>query len=211
MLTAQIEHQLPQMTLDVEFTIKNEIAVLFGPSGSGKTTILNAVSGLIKLKNANIILNNNYLTRRGKSLVPIQRRKIGYVFQDYALFPHLTIWGNIKYGMKNEAYTMKLVHQLGLEKLLNQYPHEVSGGEQQRTALIRALASEPELLLLDEPFSALDDKTKTLSYEQLLSIHERTKIPILLVSHNRSEVEYLADKIFYMEEGNITRIEDNIS
>src|SRR5699024_11931042 len=140
---------------------------LFGPSGSGKTTILNAVSGLIKLKYANIILNNNYLTRRGKSLVPIQRRKIGYVFQDYALFPHLTIWGNIKYGMKNEEYTMKLVHQLGFEKLLNQYPHAVTVGEQTRTALIRALASEPELLLLDEPFSALDDKTKKLSYEQL--------------------------------------------
>src|SRR5699024_11346697 len=126
----------------------------FGPSGSGKTTILNAVSGLIKLKNANIILNNNYLTRRGKSLVPIQRRKIGYVFQDYALFPHLTIWGNRKYGMKNEAYTMKLVHQLGLEKLLNQYPHEVSGGEQQTPALIRALAREAALLLLSETFSA---------------------------------------------------------
>src|SRR5699024_9404087 len=134
------------------------IAGLFGPSGSGKTTILNGVSGLIKLKYANIIMNNNYLTRRRKSLVPIQRRKIGYVFQDSALFPHLTSCRNIKYGMKNESYTMKLVHQLGLEKLLNQYPHEVSGGEQQRTALIRALASEPELLLLDEPFSALDDK-----------------------------------------------------
>src|SRR5699024_6541541 len=151
------------------------------------------------------------LTRRGKSLVPIQRRNIGYVFQDYALFPHLTIWGNIKYGMKNEAYTMKLIHQLELETLLNQYPHEVSVGEQQTTALIRTFARELELLLLDEPFSALDNKTKTLSYEQLLSIHERTRIPILLVSHNRSEVEYLADKIIYMEEGNITRIEDNIS
>src|SRR5699024_9356939 len=99
MLTAQIEHQLRNITLVFKFKIKNDIAILFGPSGSGKTTILNAVSGLIKLKYANIILNNNYLTRRGKSLVPIQRRKIGYVFQDYALFPHLTIWGNIKYGM----------------------------------------------------------------------------------------------------------------
>src|SRR5699024_11110016 len=122
------------MTLDVDFTIKNEIAVLFGPSGSGKTTILNAVSGLIKLKNANIILNNNYLTRRGKSLVPIQRRKIGYVFQDYALFPHLTIWVNTKYSMKNVVYKMKLVHRIVFEKLLNQYPHEVSGSKQQRTA-----------------------------------------------------------------------------
>src|SRR5699024_6660780 len=150
MLTAQIEHQLPQMTLDGDFTIKNEIAVLFGPAGSGKTTILNHITRLIKLRNANDILNNNYLTKKGKSLVLIQHRKIGYVFQDYALFPHLTIWGNMKYGMKNEAYTMKLVHQLGLEKLLNQYPHEVSGGEQQRSALMRALASEPELLLLDE-------------------------------------------------------------
>src|SRR5699024_6676522 len=111
MLTAQIEHQLPQMTLDVEFTIKNEIAVLFGPSGSGKTTILNAVSGRIKLKYANIILNNNYLTRRGKSLVPIQRRNSGYVFQDYALFPHLTIWGYITYVAKSETYTMTLEHQ----------------------------------------------------------------------------------------------------
>src|SRR5699024_2117487 len=162
--------------LDVNFTVKNEIAVLFGPSGSGKTTILNAVSGLIKLKNANIILNNKYLTKRGKSLVPIQHRKIGYVFQNYALFPHLTIWGNIKYGMKNEAYTMKLVHQLGLEKLLDQYPHEITGDKQLWSALVRAFVSELELLLSDEPFSALNDKTKTLSYEQLLSIHERTKI-----------------------------------
>src|SRR5699024_4292332 len=107
MLTAQIEHQLPQMTLDVECTLKNDISFLFDPSGYVKTTILNAVSRLIKPKYANIILNYNYLTRRGISLVPIQCRNIGYVFQDYALFPHLTIWGNIKYGMKNEAYTMK--------------------------------------------------------------------------------------------------------
>src|SRR5690625_1230179 len=113
--------------------------------------------------------------------------------------------------MKSESLAKNRMKELHIDHFLHQYPHEVSGGEQQRTALIRALASEPELLLLDEPFSALDDKTKTLSYEQLLSIHERTRIPILLVSHNRSEVEYLADKIIYMEEGNITRIEDNIS
>src|SRR5699024_12429232 len=116
-----------------------------------------------------------------------------------------------RYRCCNYTSSSDIGHELRLEKLLNQYPHEVSGGEQERTVLIRALASETELLLLDETFSALDDKTKTISYEQLLSIHERTKIPILLVSHNRSEVEYLADKIIYMEEGNITRIEDNIS
>lgn len=206
MLSVQIEHKLPQFTLDINFEVNNdEIAVLFGPSGSGKTTILDGVCGLIKLKNGSIQLNGRQLMKGGKSLVPVQKRKIGYVFQDYALFPHRTIWENIKYGMRNEKYTMELVQQLGVEPLLKQYPHEISGGEKQRTALIRALASEPELLLLDESFSALDEKTKYHSYEQLLAIHKKWQIPILLVSHNRQEVDLLADKILYIEKGKLVK------
>src|SRR5699024_11115360 len=146
-----------------------------------------------------LILNNRVLYQSGKSLIPVQERKVGYLFQDYALFPHKTVWGNISYAMKEEKFTRKLIEELGLAHLLEHYPHEISGGEKQRTALIRALATEPELLLLDEPFSALDENTKKNSYQQLLNIQEQWKIPIILVTHNSYEVDMLADKVFNVQ------------
>ena len=103
--------------------------------------------------------------------------------------------------MKQEKFTRKLVDELHITHLLDQYPHEISGGEKQRTALIRALATEPEILLLDEPFSALDEKTKQISYKQLLSIQKQWNIPIILVTHNSDEVKMLANKIFYLQNG----------
>lgn len=203
MLTVHMEKQLSHFTLDVKFNVGREIAVLFGPSGSGKTTILNGIAGLTKINDGEIRLNDRVLFREGKSLVPVQERKVGYLFQDYALFPHKTVWENIEYGMKQESFAKKLIDKLQVGHLLTQYPHEISGGEKQRTALIRAIATEPELLLLDEPFSALDEKTKNNSYEQLLAVHQEWHIPIILVTHNKSEVELLADKVLYMKNGKI--------
>lgn len=189
--------------LDVQFHIKQEIAVLYGPSGAGKTTILNAVAGLIKPDAGYIKLNNRSLSQGGKSFVPVQKRKVGYVFQQYALFPHMTVWENIQYGMKRESFAKEMMQTLQISHLKKAFPHEISGGEKQRTALIRALATEPELLLLDEPFSALDERTKAVSYEQLLHLHEMWHIPIILVTHNQQEVATLADQVFYLNEGEI--------
>lgn len=201
MLTVHIKKQLSHFTLNVQFNVKEEIAVLFGPSGSGKTTILNCIAGLTKMNDGCIKLNDRLLNQNGKILIPVQERKIGYLFQDYALFPHKTVWENIAYGMKQEKFTRKLVDELQITHLLDQYPHEISGGEKQRTALIRALATEPEILLLDEPFSALDEKTKQTSYKQLLRIQKQWNIPIILVTHNSDEVKMLANKIFYLQNG----------
>lgn len=201
MLTVHIKKQLSHFTLNVQFTVKEEIAVLFGPSGSGKTTILNCIAGLTKMNDGCIKLYDRLLNQNGKILIPVQERKIGYLFQDYALFPHKTVWENIAYGMKQEKFTRKLVDELQITHLLDQYPHEISGGEKQRTALIRALATEPEILLLDEPFSALDEKTKQTSYKQLLRIQKQWNIPIILVTHNSDEVKMLANKIFYLQNG----------
>src|SRR5699024_8523742 len=203
MLTVHIEKQLSHFLLDVQFNIDNEIAVLFGPSGSGKTTILNCISGLVKISGGRIALNGRVLVENGKSLVPVQRRKIGYLFQDYALFPHKTVWENIAYGMNEERFTRKLTEELKVGHLLDKYPHEISGGEKQRTALIRALATKPELLLLDEPFSALDEATKKRSWQQLLQMQSHWDIPVILVTHNEEEAEKLAHKIFRIDNGKI--------
>src|SRR5690625_3323604 len=162
MLTVHIKKQLSHFTLNVQFTVKEEIAVLFGPSGSGKTTILNCIAGLTKMNDGCIKLYDRLLNQNGKILIPVQERKIGYLFQDYALFPHKTVWENIAYGMKRETFTRSLMSQLKISHLAHKYPHEISGGEKQRVAFIRAMATEPELLLLDEPFSALDEQSKRL-------------------------------------------------
>lgn len=205
MLNVKINKRLSHFELDVHFSIGEEIVVLFGPSGSGKTTILNGIAGLTKLNGGEIRLRDRVLLQDGKSIVPVHKRRIGYLFQDYALFPHKTVWENIKYGMKREGFTKGIIDKLKVGHLLHQYPHEISGGEKQRTALIRALATEPELLLLDEPFSALDEKTKSNSYEQVLMIHKELHIPVILVSHNQTEVDLLADKVLYLQDGKVIK------
>lgn len=203
MLSVHIVKKLTNFTLDVKFEVNNEIVALFGPSGSGKTTILNAIAGLTKLTDGTIKLKDRLFVKHGKSLIPVQKRNVGYVFQSYALFPHMTIWENIKYGMKDEKMTKQLIEQLGIEHILHEYPQKVSGGERQRTAMIRALATKPEILLLDEPFSALDEQTKNISIEQVKTVHRSWKIPIIFVSHNRKEVKSLTDTILYIREGKI--------
>lgn len=204
MLQVDIQKQLMHFNLNVQFTIKQEISVLFGPSGSGKTSILNCIAGLSSIDNGFVTLNDRMLVQKGKSVIPVQKRKIGYLFQDYALFPHMTVWKNIAYGMESEQFAIQLMKELDIEHLRDQYPHQISGGEKQRVSIIRAIATKPELLLLDEPFSALDDKNRLRGHEELLRIHEQWKIPVILVTHKHDEAKKLADKIFYINEGKIT-------
>lgn len=204
MLSVNIQKKLAHFELNAEFTVdSNEIVVLFGPSGSGKTTILNCIAGLAKATNGIIQLNDRSLFQGKQINMPIQHRKIGYLFQDYALFPHLTVWKNIAYGMKTETFAKQLMNELHIDHLADQYPNEISGGEKQRVAIARALATEPDLLLLDEPFSALDDDTRNRSHEELLRLHKLWEIPIILVTHSRSEAEKLASRILYMEKGQL--------
>ena len=204
MLTVTIEKTLSHFDLAIDFQVtKDEIVVLFGPSGSGKTTILNSIAGLTKATDGIIQLNNRILFEAHKKNIPIQQRKIGYLFQDYALFPHLTVWKNIAYGMKSDDFAQQLMKELGIGHLKNQYPNEISGGEKQRVAIARALATEPDLLLLDEPFSALDDATRASSHEELLRLHKLWKIPIILVTHSQAEAKKLGTRILYLEEGKL--------
>ncbi|MFD1927338.1 ATP-binding cassette domain-containing protein [Sporosarcina siberiensis] len=202
MLKVDIKKSLPHFELTADFIVEqDEIVALFGPSGSGKTTILNCIAGITKATSGSIQLNNHILFNKRKKNVPIQQRRIAYLFQDYALFPHMTVWKNIMYGMKNEQFAKKLLTELKIEHLTEQFPNEISGGEKQRVAIARALATEPDLLLLDEPFSALDDATRDTSHDELLRLHKLWKIPIILVTHNHAEAEKLSDRILYINEG----------
>lgn len=204
MLTVDIKKPLNHFTLDVNFTIQDEIVALFGPSGAGKTSILSSIAGLSKVSKGRIELSGRILSMNDKITIPIQQRRIGYLFQDYALFPHMTVRENIAYGMKSETFAEQLMDELGISHLRNMYPHMISGGEKQRVALTRAIATEPDALLLDEPFSALDEDTKHRAHEELLRIHALRKIPVILVTHNHTEAEKLSSRMLYIQNGQLT-------
>lgn len=207
MLEVNIQKKLAHFLLDVQFSVDQEIVVLFGPSGSGKTTILNVLAGLSHPDTGRIELNNEVFFDGVQKTLPVQKRKIGYLFQDYALFPHLTVHKNILYGVQdkqnkeNLAMIDSLVQAVGIKHLLPKYPAQISGGEKQRVALVRALATQPQLLLLDEPFSALDEDTRLQCHEELLDLHKKWNIPILMVTHNLEEAEKLGDRILFIEKG----------
>jgi len=172
---------------------QNEVCLLKGASGSGKSTLLNIISGLKKPDNGNIILNNNVLNSENEFINP-EKRNIGYVFQDFALFPHINAEKNIKYAMSiNENVLFdRLSNELSLSNHLSKMPYELSGGQQQRVALARAILMKPNLLLLDEPFSNLDQKNISSAQDLIKNILNEFKIPCLLVSHNPSQLENLS-------------------
>ncbi|HNW37874.1 MAG TPA: ABC transporter ATP-binding protein, partial [Methanosarcina vacuolata] len=195
-------------TLDVSFEMENELVVLFGPSGSGKTTLFKCISGITDLDKGKITVENKvYFDKDQKINLPIQKRNLGYVFQNYTLFPHMSVRKNIECGLKGwekeakEKRVLEMLNLLHIEELETRYPSQLSGGQKQRVALARALAPKPEILLLDEPFSALDLEIRTELAEKIKDLQAKIGIPVLFITHNLEEAFHLADKILILYEG----------
>ncbi len=210
MLEVKIAKKLWHFTLDINFQIDKQIMVLWGPSGAGKTTILQCLAGLQKPTSGTIKLGHRALfSSEEKISVPARFRNIGYLFQDYALFPHMTVRNNVLYGLKEKKQTgsnidpVELLDSFGVGHLIDRYPNQLSGGEKQRVALARALFVEPQLLLLDEPFSALDKNTRITLRQEIKNLHRRWGIPFVMVSHDEEDADYLGDVIISIDKGRV--------
>ena len=191
---------------------KGEIISFLGESGSGKSTFLKCISGLEKINSGSISLNNNTLNNDSVFVKP-QDRKIGFVFQDYPLFPHLNLKENIIFNLKDK-YLNKLDYMISLtrlEKLLLRYPHELSGGEQQRACIARALIREPDLLLLDEPFSNLDANIKLSMRDEIYKIIKETNTTAILVTHDINDSLNIADRILIFKAGVLQQYDDPVN
>jgi molybdate transport system ATP-binding protein len=200
--------KLQRFALDVEFSVPNGVTVIFGPSGSGKTTLLQCLAGLLEPEAGSIKVGGETLfdSESGVHLPP-QQRRVGYVFQELALFPHMTAAGNITFGICGNAQKQMLVQEMldrfHIGHVASHRPDEISGGERQRVALARALVTRPRLLLLDEPFSALDDELKLAIIGDLKRWLAENEIPVLLVTHDRSEAQMLGERVLLLKEGRV--------
>jgi iron(III) transport system ATP-binding protein len=190
-----------------------QIGVLIGPSGCGKTSLLRAIAGLEDLNAGQVELSNRVVSRQGFTEAP-EKRRMGMVFQDYALFPHLTVSENIAFGLQNLQKTnqtsriQEVLELVGLTEVKSRYPHELSGGQQQRVALARALAPKPELLLLDEPFSNLDVDLRERLAIEIRNILKAANATALFVTHDQMEAFAIGDVIGVMQEGHLAQWDD---
>lgn len=175
------------------------VTKIHGPSGAGKTTFLKIVAGLVRADAGRIIVNNvTWLdTERQTNLSP-QARRVGFVFQDYALFPNMSVMQQLQYATTDSIWIDRLLHLGKLETLITHKPHHLSGGQQQRLAVLRALAIKPQVILMDEPFSALDRSMKSELIGDLKSIFSELKATVLIVSHNPDELVSIADEELYI-------------
>ena len=193
-----------EMDLDVEFSLKKgEFLAVTGESGSGKTTLLRVIAGLEKSKSKIIV--NNETWQDEKIFVPPQKRKIGFVFQDYALFPNMSVLENLLYANKDIELANYLLKITSLEELKNRYPNRLSGGQKQRVALIRALMRKPTILLMDEPFSALDINMRSLLQKEILILHKKFELTTIMVSHSPVEIYKLSDRVIEINHGKIIK------
>jgi molybdate transport system ATP-binding protein len=203
---------LAHFALEVDLELTNRVTAILGPSGAGKTSLLDLLAGLRRAESAFIQLNDRVLTDTAKRLlVPPRSRGIGYVPQDLALFPHLSVRRNLLYGHKlqndlSPLFTFdRVVEVLEVAPLLDRGVTQISGGEKQRVALARALLSSPKLLLLDEPLASLDLELKARILPYLLRIRDEFQLPMLYVTHHHEEVEALCDEVVSMENGRIVK------
>ena len=202
MLTIKVNGVLYQTKININIKDQHpKIYAIQGPSGIGKTTILNIIAGLKAINYSYIKVGKRVLTDSRHHLnVKVQQRRIGYLFQDYQLFPNMNVYNNITFMTKPSEHINELIHTLKIEHLLEKYPVTLSGGEAQRVALARALSTKPDLILLDEPFSSLDDKTKKEGIKLILKIFEAWQIPIIFVTHSNYEAQQMAHKIITIED-----------
>jgi molybdate transport system ATP-binding protein len=212
-IAVDIERALGSFALKVAFAAPAGITALFGPSGSGKTLTLRCIAGLLRPDRGRIALGQRVLyDGAAGALVPTRDRRIGYVFQHYALFPHLGAAANVGYGLHDlsprdrAARVKELLDMVGLADFAERQPHQLSGGQQQRVALARALAPRPDLVLLDEPFAAIDSFVRDHLREQLRAIHTRTEVPMILVTHDVDDVRRLADTVVLYGHGVVLEV-----
>ena len=187
-----------------------EVTCLLGPSGCGKSTTLRIAAGVEKQDTGNIYLHQNLISSPNKIDIPSEERNIGLIFQDFALFPHLNVFDNIVFGIKkklgrNEAKSrvLDLIERFRLQNHENKFPHMLSGGEKQRVALARAMATKPKVMLMDEPFSGLDNRLRDGVRDEALFLLKEENTSVLLVTHDPDEAMKIADKIILMRNGKV--------
>ncbi len=199
-------HALKNINLSIE---KGEFISFLGPSGCGKTTLLRTISGLEELDSGHIFLKEKDISNLHPS-----KRNFSIVFQSYALFPNMTVWENIAYGLENKKVpkeiiknkVLEVLEMVGLAGISGKYPNEMSGGQQQRVALARAIALEPDVLLLDEPLSALDAKVREKLRNDIKMLQKKLNLTTIMVTHDQEEALSVSDKIMVMESGKVMQI-----
>lgn len=197
-----------EMNLQVETEIKTgSLTTIYGPSGAGKTSVLRMVAGLLTPDHGTIELNGHlWFESTQKINLKPQLRKVGFVFQEYALFPHMTVRENLEFALEKKQVSNvinELIELIELGDLENRKPETLSGGQKQRVALARALVRKPEILMLDEPLSALDQVMRSKLQDYILQIHKEYNLTTLLVSHEMGEVFKMSDEVIVLEEGKI--------
>ena len=209
MLEVQIYKKLAEFDLDVSFQVDDNILGFMGASGSGKSMTLKCIAGIETPDQGRIVLNGRVLFDSEKKInVPIQKRNVGYMFQSYALFPNMNVYENISVGLRArkvkdvDIVVQKVMQQFRIFELASRYPKQLSGGQRQRVALARLMAYEPDVLLLDEPFSALDEDLKEDLLRELKSELQISK-PVIFVSHDKEEVNKLCDLKYKIKQGEI--------
>jgi len=205
-----------KMLLDFQTEIEQgQFVTIYGKSGAGKTSTLRILAGLLKPDFGRISIHGNVLLDFSQKInLPPQKRKIGFVFQDYALFPNMTIFENLSFALhKNQSKKIldELIEIMEIGALKNQKPDRLSGGQQQRVAVARALVQKPELLLLDEPLSALDEEMRNKIQKYILQVHREFNLTTILISHDLAEVLKMSDQVLVLEEGKIIRSGNPIS
>jgi molybdate transport system ATP-binding protein len=211
MLRVDVQKQLGEFQLAAAFASEGRVTGLFGASGAGKTSLINIIAGLLPPDRGTITIDDETLDDTTKGIhVPAWRRRIGYVFQDARLFPHLNVAQNLDYGRRmngvpdDAAQKKRVTDLLDISHLLNRRPGKLSGGERQRVALGRALLSKPRLLLLDEPLGSLDEGRRAEILPYLVRLRDEARIPMVYVSHDAAEMRQLATQIVVLQRGRVT-------
>ena len=215
MINIDITHALGDFRLASKLQVGPGITVLFGQSGAGKTLTLEAVAGLLTPDTGRIAIHDRPVFDAATGLnVPPYDRRLGYVVQSYALFPHLTVAQNVAYGVfdlprgEREQRVDSLLRTLGIQDLADRRPAQISGGQAQRTALARALVRRPEILLLDEPFAALDEGVALTLRRELRRLVRDLDLPVLMVTHDLTEASHIGDRIAVMDAGQVLQVGD---